>query len=194
MTKSYAANQSLAGVDRSAGILHKALFLDRDGTLIVHHPYLADPAGVELLPGVRAALHKFIMAGWRLFLFTNQSGVGRGLFTLDTVHRCNQRMLQLMDLPPPGFTESCVATETPDMPQLYRKPSPRFILEMMGKYSLSPAEVWMVGDSVSDMQAGLNAGVRSALIFEHDRTDVPSGILQCRDMGELYTKLHYGQT
>ena len=168
----------------------KALFLDRDGTLIVHIPYLSDPVNVELLPGARDALHDFILEGWMLFLFTNQSGVGRGFFTLETVYRCNHRMLELMDLPQPGFTEICVATETPEMTQHYRKPSPLFILAMMKKYSLSPSEVWMVGDSISDMQAGLNAGVRSALILEDDRSDVPSDILQCRNMSDLYNKLH----
>ena len=129
----------------------KALFLDRDGTLIVSQHYLADPAKVELLPGVREALHRFIAGGYRIFLFTNQSAVGRGMFPLDVVHRCNQRMLELLELPAPGFTDICIATETPDMPTVYRKPSPRFISEMMAKYALTPEECWMVGDMPSDV-------------------------------------------
>ena len=172
----------------------KALFLDRDGTLIVHRPYLSDPAGVKLIPGVRQALHNFIADGCRLFLFTNQSGVGRGLFTLEAVHRCNQRMLQLLELPAPGFTETCVATETPDMPQIYRKPSPRFILEMIAKYSLAPGEVCMVGDTLNDMQTGLNAGVRAALIQAQGAQAVPEGVLPYRDLGELYIKLRDERT
>ena len=155
--------------------MDKALFLDRDGTLIVKHDYLADPARVELLPGVREVLHRFMARGYRLFLFTNQSGVGRGMFKLETVHRCNERMLELLGLPFPGFTEICIATETPDMPTVYRKPSPRFITEMMSKYALTPAECWMVGDMPCDVQAGLNAGVKAARITQERISKLPQG-------------------
>jgi D-glycero-D-manno-heptose 1,7-bisphosphate phosphatase len=57
--------------------MSKALFLDRDGTIIVDKHYLADPAGVELIPGVRSALQRARELGYKLFLFTNQSGIGR---------------------------------------------------------------------------------------------------------------------
>jgi D-glycero-D-manno-heptose 1,7-bisphosphate phosphatase len=173
-------------------MLCKALFLDRDGTLIVHRPYLSDPAGVELIPGVRDALHNFIADGCLLFLFTNQSGVGRGWFTLEAVNRCNLRMLELLDLPPPGFTEICVATETPQMPQLYRKPSPRFILEMVDKYSLTPKQTWMIGDTLNDTLAGINAGVRAALIHEHNIEAVSAAVPHFHGLGEFYTCMRTG--
>ncbi|MFI5337077.1 MAG: HAD-IIIA family hydrolase, partial [Opitutales bacterium] len=70
----------------------RALFLDRDGTLILDKDYLADPAGVELLPGAAAALQRARTLGYRLFLFTNQSGIGRGFHTIEDAHRCNARM------------------------------------------------------------------------------------------------------
>ena len=104
---------------------HRALFLDRDGTLILDKHYLADPAGVELIPGVAAALQRARALGYQLFLFTNQSGIARGLHTLEDVHRCNTRMEELLQLPLPLFTDICIATEGPDEPQQYRKPSPR---------------------------------------------------------------------
>ncbi len=167
----------------------RALFFDRDGTLIVHRPYLADPDGVELMPGVRKVLHQFISDGCLIFLFTNQSGVGRGLFTIDAVHHCNQRMLELLALPAPGFTEICIATETLEMPQLYRKPSPRFILEMIEKYSLAPQQTWMIGDAFNDVMAGLNAGVRAAMVHGVEKQKLPAGVLRCGDFEELYTSL-----
>lgn len=154
----------------------KALFLDRDGTLIVNHDYLADAAKVELLPGVREGLHHFMARGFRLFLFTNQSGVGRGMFSLDAVKKCNERMFELLDLPYPGFTETCIATETPDMPTYYRKPSPRFIFEMVERYGLDPARTWMVGDMPSDIQAGLNAKVNTAWIKQGNVARIPDGV------------------
>jgi D-glycero-D-manno-heptose 1,7-bisphosphate phosphatase len=142
----------------------KALFLDRDGTLIVDKHYLADPAGVELIPGVPEALRRAKELGYQLFLFTNQSGIARGLYTMDDVHRCNDRMEELIGLPRPLFTAICIAPEGPDDPQQYRKPSPRFILESIARHGLDRAQCWMVGDREGDIQAGLGAGVRSAAL------------------------------
>lgn len=169
--------------------LRKALFLDRDGTLIVDRGYLGDPSEVELIAGVREALHGFMARGFVLFLLTNQSGVGRGMISIEDVHACNERMLELLGLPSPGFTEIGIATETPDQPALYRKPSPRFIMEMITKYSLAPKETWMIGDKHSDVQAGVNAGVRAALIGAAAPTRVPPGVWHCRDLAEFATKL-----
>lgn len=141
-----------------------ALFLDRDGTLILDQHYLADPAGVELLPGVPEALRRARALGYDLFLFTNQSGIGRGLYTLDDALRCNARMEELIGLPTPLFTDVCIAPEAPDQPQQYRKPSPRFILESIARHGLDPAQCWMVGDNTADMHAGQSAGVRLAAV------------------------------
>lgn len=144
--------------------MSKALFLDRDGTLILDKHYLADPAGVELIPGVPHALERARALGYQLFLLTNQSGVARGLHTLDDVLRCNARMEELLGLPLPVFTDICIATEGPDEPQRYRKPSPRFILESIARHGLDRKKCWMVGDREGDVDAGLNADIRAAAL------------------------------
>lgn len=148
----------------------KALFLDRDGTLILDKHYLADPAGVELIPGVAAALDQARNAGYALFLFTNQSGIARGLYTLDDVHRCNARMDELLGLRGPLWTDICIATEGPDEPMAYRKPSPRFIVESIARHRLTQSACWMVGDREGDIQAGIGAGIRAAAVCtgKHD--------------------------
>ncbi|WP_415908216.1 D-glycero-alpha-D-manno-heptose-1,7-bisphosphate 7-phosphatase [Oleiharenicola sp. Vm1] len=142
----------------------RALFLDRDGTIIFDRDYLADPAGVELIPGAAGALRRARALGYLLFLFTNQSGIGRGLHTIEDTHRCNARMNELLDLGPAPFAGICIAPEAPDQPSLYRKPSPRFILEMIAQHALDPAQCWMIGDRESDLDAGLAAGIRSAAV------------------------------
>jgi D-glycero-D-manno-heptose 1,7-bisphosphate phosphatase len=150
--------------------MSKALFLDRDGTLILDKHYLADPAGVELIPGVATALARARELGYRLFLFTNQSGIARGLHTLEDTLRCNTRMEELLGLPVPLFDDICIAPEGPDEPALYRKPSPRFILESIARHRLDPAQCWMIGDREADIQAGLNAKVNAAAVCtgKHD--------------------------
>jgi len=140
----------------------KALFLDRDGTLIVDKHYLADPAGVELLPGVVEGLERAQNLGYKLFLFSNQSGIGRGYYTMQDAIRVNERMEEMIGLPRPLFAGECLAPETPEQPTVYRKPSPRFILEMIEAHQLDPAHCIMVGDRETDIEAGLNAKIRVA--------------------------------
>lgn len=92
----------------------QAVFLDRDGTLIKHVPYLRHAADVALLPGVREALARARSDGVKLFLLTNQSGVGRGMFTLAEVEACNARMIELLELGPQPFDSVCTAAIVPD--------------------------------------------------------------------------------
>lgn len=143
---------------------NKALFLDRDGTLVVDKHYLKDPNDVELLPGVSAFLQEAKACGYLLFLFTNQSGVRRGYYTNADIMRCNERMLELLNLPGDYFDAMCIAEELPTDVQVYRKPSPRFILEMIEKYDLDPKECWMIGDKIDDLAAGINGGINSAWV------------------------------
>ncbi len=142
----------------------KALFLDRDGTIIIDKDYLADPAGVELIPGAREALWRARDLGYLLFLVTNQSGIGRGLHTLDDALQVNVRMEELLGLPRPLFAGVCIAPEAPGQPSLYRKPSPRYLQEKIAAHSLSPELSWMVGDRESDVETGRNAGVNLAAV------------------------------
>jgi len=142
----------------------RALFLDRDGTLIVDRVYLSDPAGVELIPGAAQGLGRARALGYKLFLFTNQSGIGRGLHTMEDTGRVNARMEEMLGIAAPVFDGTCVAPEGPGEPSRYRKPSPRFILEMIAEHSLDPAECWMVGDSAADIGAALAAGIRAAAV------------------------------
>jgi D-glycero-D-manno-heptose 1,7-bisphosphate phosphatase len=141
-----------------------ALFLDRDGTLIHDRDYLFDPAGVELIPGVSSALATARRLGYRLFIHTNQSGIARGMYAMDAVIRCNDRMDELLGLPRPIFDAICISPEGPADPVMYRKPSPRFVQETVARYRLDPAQCWMIGDRESDIRAGLNAGIRAAAV------------------------------
>jgi D-glycero-D-manno-heptose 1,7-bisphosphate phosphatase len=128
-------------------------------------------------------------AGAKLFLLTNQSGVGRGYFTLADVEAQNRRMLDLLDLGDDLFTRICVAPERPDEPPVYRKPSPRFIHEMLAEHALAAEAAWMVGDSPADWEAGLNAGIRAAAIVA-DSAAEPEQERRLALGIEAYTTLH----
>lgn len=146
--------------------LYKSLFLDRDGTLIHNIPYLQDPQQVKLLPGTIDAFKLAIQLGFKLFLFTNQSAIGRGIGTLEAVNAVNDRMLELIGLGPDLFTQICIAPEAPGQPVIYRKPSSRFILEMIRAHNLDSKHTYMLGDRMCDLEAGKNAHIQSIYLSQ----------------------------
>jgi D-glycero-D-manno-heptose 1,7-bisphosphate phosphatase len=86
------------------------------------------------------------------------------MFTLADVEAVNRRMIEMLGLGEDLFAGICIAPERPDEPVVYRKPSPRFIQEMLAEHGFAAEAAWMVGDAPSDWEAGLNAGIRSAAI------------------------------
>lgn len=142
----------------------RAVFLDRDGTIIEDRDYLSDPSEVLLFPSAPKALMKLQEAGFHLFLVTNQSGVGRGYFTLeqmDTVHRHLNELLQEQGV---EFRKIFAAPEAPDQPSRGRKPSPQFLFDARDEFGINLSESFMIGDKLVDLQCGWNAGVKASLL------------------------------
>ena len=144
--------------------MQRAVFLDRDGTLIVEKNYLHRPEEVEVFPGAGRALRRLTDAGFRLIIVTNQSGIGRGYYTLADAERVNARVCA--DLAPAGvhFDKIYIAPETPDQPSRGRKPSPQFLLDARDEFALDLAESFMVGDKLVDLECGWNAGVKKCIL------------------------------
>jgi D-glycero-D-manno-heptose 1,7-bisphosphate phosphatase len=142
----------------------RALFLDRDGTLIRDAHYLKDPDKVEIIETVGPALTMAKEAGYLLFMHTNQSGIARGYYDWSDVHACNDRMHHEFEWPEDFFSEICIAPESPDQVGGYRKPSPKFENEMIEKYDLSPSNSWVIGDKWIDAQTALNSQMNGALV------------------------------
>ena len=142
----------------------RAVFLDRDGTLNVEKSYLSDPSQLELLPRVPEALARLRDAGFRLFIVTNQSGIGRGYYTEADMHRVNARLEEL--LAPHGlrFERIYYAPEAPEQPSHGRKPSPNFLFDARDAFGLDLAQCYMVGDKIADLECGWNAGVRASVL------------------------------
>jgi len=143
----------------------RAIFLDRDGTLIQDVHYLKDPADIKIIKGISEALQKIKNAGYLMFMHTNQSGIARGYYELEDVHACNQRMLELYKLNADFWDGICIAPENPEGEELgYRKPSQKYELEMVQKYNLTPSLCWMIGDKWIDVETGLRSRMNAALV------------------------------
>src|SRR5208282_1557384 len=138
--------------------MNRAVLLDRDGVLIEERNYLHRVEDVVFLPRVAAALKRFRDAGFKLFVVSNQSGVGRGYFTLADVERVNERLLKELARDGAGFDKIYIAPEAPEAPSRGRKPSPQFLLEAWEEFDLDLSRCYMVGDKLIDLECGWNAG------------------------------------
>jgi D-glycero-D-manno-heptose 1,7-bisphosphate phosphatase len=142
----------------------QAVFLDRDGTLIKEMEYLRRPDQVAIFPGAARALRQLQDAGFALFLVSNQSGVGRGYFTLADVARVHEHLTAELARDGVRFQNIYVAPEAPDQPSRGRKPSPQFLFDARDEFGVDLSRSCMVGDKLIDLECGWNAGVRQSLL------------------------------
>lgn len=142
----------------------KAVIFDRDGTLIVDRIYLNDPEKIEYLPGVFEALRLLRDGGFVFAVATNQSGVPRGMVdvrNLDEIHRRIQAEFCKYGVEILSFHSAPYMT---DNDHIFRKPNPGMLLEAAQWHGFDLSRSWMVGDRMSDVEAGHRAGCRSVLL------------------------------
>jgi D-glycero-D-manno-heptose 1,7-bisphosphate phosphatase len=141
----------------------KAIFFDRDGTLIKDVGYCSQPFEVELLEGVSEWLPKLKKAGFRLVIVTNQSGIGRGYLTEEDFWAVQQELQKQLGACTIDATYFC--PETPQQGSERRKPNPGMLLEAAKELNIDLNQSYMVGDKASDAEAGIRAGVRATVLF-----------------------------
>lgn len=139
-----------------------AIFLDRDGTLMEEVNYCADPRRVKVYAGVPAALRKLKAAGFRTFIVTNQSGIGRGYFTEDEYRAVERELLR--QLGEGAIDGSYFCADAPGVPSKRRKPEPGMVFEAAAEHGLDLARSWFIGDKESDIECGRRAGTRTVLV------------------------------
>jgi D-glycero-D-manno-heptose 1,7-bisphosphate phosphatase len=144
--------------------MERAVFLDRDGTLIAEKNYLHRPEEVVILPGTGPALRKLADAGFKLIIVTNQSGIGRGYFSLADAERVNDHLRGEFARNRVTFEKIYIAPEAPDQPSRVRKPSPQFLFDARDEFGVELAESFMVGDKLIDLECGWNAGVKKSIL------------------------------
>lgn len=141
----------------------KAVFFDRDGTLIHEKPgtYLSDPDKVKLYAPVPAALKKLHRAGFVFFIVSNQSGIGRGYFTEKEVNAVHARLQKLLPVP---MQEIVFCPHSPDQTCRCRKPGTLLGERLIAKYNIDTARSFMVGDKKADVLFGHGLGLKSVLM------------------------------
>jgi D-glycero-D-manno-heptose 1,7-bisphosphate phosphatase len=142
----------------------RAVFLDRDGTLMADVGYPRHPDQVRLLPGVTEGLAACRKAGFRLAIISNQSGVGRGYFDADAVQAVHQRLLDLLQAEGVRIDDAQYCLHAPEDQCACRKPSPLMIQRSARRLGADPSMSFMIGDKPSDVEAGRRAGCHTILL------------------------------
>ncbi len=153
----------------------KAILLDRDDTLIEDPGYISSPEQVQLLPGVATALIELKALGYKLVVITNQSAVARGIVTEQVLGKIHNRLKQLLADKSAFLDRIYYCPYHPDgvvakyrQESDFRKPNPGMLLKAAEEMDIDLGQSWCVGNSGSDVEAGLRAGCKTILI------DLPS--------------------
>ncbi len=140
-----------------------ALFLDRDGVLIQDEHYIDDPNDVKLIAGAREIIQRFRSSGFTIVVVTNQSGVARGYFDRDAYLNVERRVNDLLGSDGPDAVYACPFHEDGIAPfnlnHEWRKPSDGMLRAAAAELNIDLHSSLMVGDNLSDIEAGLAAGV-----------------------------------
>jgi D-glycero-D-manno-heptose 1,7-bisphosphate phosphatase len=148
-----------------------AVFLDKDGTLIVDVPYNVDPTLIRLTDGAIGGLRALHEAGYLLVVVSNQSGVARGIFEAPALHAVEARLRTLLGaagVPLAGFYfcphHPGGAVEQYAVSCECRKPAPGLLLRAAADLGINVRRSWLVGDILHDIEAGRRAGCRTILL------------------------------
>jgi D-glycero-D-manno-heptose 1,7-bisphosphate phosphatase len=151
--------------------MKRALFLDRDGTLVEPRHYPSKPGDLILHAGIGPLLRAFQDAGWELVVITNQSGLARGYFTEDDLEKMHAWLREMLrdwgiELNSIQFCPHHVEGIVPHLAVACacRKPEPGMLLNAARERDIDLTKSWMIGDILDDIEAGKRAGCRTALV------------------------------
>lgn len=149
----------------------KAVFIDKDGTLVKDIPYNVNPVLICLQPGAGSALKHLQAAGYKLIVISNQSGVAKRLFGLEDLSVVNQRIQELLKPYGVAVDDFYYCPHGPEDNCTCRKPQPGLILRAAEDYLVDLERSWMIGDILHDVEAGNRAGCRTIHVDNGHETE-----------------------
>ena len=141
--------------------LTPAIFLDRDGTLIEEVNFLSRVDDLRIFPFTKTALQQLSDAGYKLFVVTNQSGIGRGLFAQEDMHDIHEALRAELGSLISGFY---YCPHLPDAGCDCRKPKTALVERAAAEHGVELLSSWFVGDKDLDIYTGQNASMRTCLV------------------------------
>ena len=183
-------------------IMRKAFFLDRDGVINIDHGYVCEPESFEFVSGVFEACKRIVDEGYAIIVVTNQAGIGRGYYTEEqfaalTTWMCEQFALHDVTITDVRF---CPHHATHGQGEYlkdcdFRKPNPGMINAAATEHQIDLASSVMIGDKMSDIQAGQSAGIQHLYLVdsEYESDGVASGYQRCASLFDAVTQYFNGQ-
>ena len=144
--------------------MKKVIFLDRDGTIIVDKIYLNDPNAIEYLPGVFEGMKSLRDHGYEFIVVTNQSGVPRGLVSLENLHEIHRRIRAEMSQHGVNILQFYFAPFMTDSNHPMRKPNPGMLELGIKDFNVDRKQSWMAGDRMTDVEAGHRAKMKTIFV------------------------------
>ncbi len=142
-----------------------ALFLDRDGVIIKDVDYINSPDDVEIEKGLIELLFKAHKFAWPVIIVTNQSGISRGFYSWKEFFAVNKKMIELIGKPNPIY--SIYANSHINLNSTnWRKPNPFMLMEAANKFNIDLKKSIIIGDRISDLQAGSRSGIGNLVHVE----------------------------
>jgi D-glycero-D-manno-heptose 1,7-bisphosphate phosphatase len=139
--------------------LSPTVFIDRDDTIMADCGYCSDPKDVKVFPGVPEALRRLKSNGFKLIIITNQSGIGRGFFTVEQYRAVEAEVLRQLGN---GLIEATYfCPDVPGQQSTHRKPAPGMIIDAARDHQIDLSHSFLIGDKEIDVECAHNAGVRA---------------------------------
>lgn len=146
--------------------MNQTIFLDRDGVINKDSPdYIKSPDEWQPIPGSLEAIAKLSKAGFPIFIITNQSGVGRGLYSLETLEAIHQEMLSAIEAKGGKIKAIYFCPHHPDKNCECRKPKPGLLFQAAKEHEIDLTNSLVIGDSLRDIEAGLAAKAKTLLVM-----------------------------
>ena len=175
---------------------HRAVFLDRDGTIVEDPGFLHEPEKVKLLPGAAAAIRRLNEAGYLAIVVTNQSGIARGRFTVADYQAVQQRLGALLTAQGARLDGAYFCPHHPQFtgPCDCRKPGLKLFHDAQAAFDIDFAQSWWVGDRLSDVQPARALGGHGVLVVTgdgnlHQGQARALGVTVVADIGEAVQKI-----
>ncbi len=151
----------------------KVIFLDRDNTINYDPGYLSDPNKVILLPNVIEGLKLLQENNYEFIIITNQSGIGRGYYTLEDFYKVNNKILELLGKQKIYIKDILFCPHTDEDNCNCRKPKPGMLVQALEKYpQIDKNKSWIIGDSIRDIQAGEKLQIQGILLGNTNKTNI----------------------
>ena len=167
-----------------------AIFLDRDGVIIENRPdYVRSWEDVSFIPGALSALAKASTSKYKIIIVTNQSAIGRGIIPYRTAEEINQRLIQVISNAGGRVDGVFMCPHAPEENCSCRKPQPGLILQAAEALNLDLSRSTLIGDALSDIQAGQAAGVRQKILVRTGLGSYQNNLPQPLDPYSVYDSL-----